>query len=529
MKRSCGILLPVASLPSKYGIGCFSTEAYRFIDFLEAAGQTWWQILPLGQTGYGDSPYQSFSTFAGNPYFIDLEQLIGAGYISQEETEAFDFGENPSYIDYGRIYQSRYLLLHRAYANSPFALRPHDEWAGDKYNGDRYAFETYITGNRDWLDDYALYSALKGRFENAPWTDWDEDIRLRRPEAVKRWRDALLDEVRFYCFLQYMFFRQWKSVKDYAKKHGVRIVGDLPIYVAMDSADAWSHPELFKLDAEGRPSVVAGCPPDAFAVTGQLWGNPIYDWDRHREEGFAWWKSRMEHAFFLYDAVRIDHFRGFESYYEIPAQEETAMNGTWVKGPGMELFSALAPVIGDREVIAEDLGFLTPEVHELLAETGYPGMKVLQFAFDALTDSEYQPHRFVRNCVAYTGVHDNDTSRGWLEHTSPAIREYALRYLGLGDGKEAGGSGDGSIGQSVMSPAEKEAAVAAMIRAAMMSVADTCIIPIQDYLCLGSEARINAPSTLGNNWKWRVRASVFTPKFAARLRRMAEIYARGRN
>ena len=356
MKRTSGVLLPVASLPSRYGIGCFSTEAYRFVDFLEKSGQTWWQILPLGQTGYGDSPYQSFSTFAGNPYFVDLEQLIGDGYLTREETDLYDFGSNPSYIDYGRIYQVRYLLLHHAYENSPYALHPNEKWADASHNRDRYAFETYIADNKDWLEDYALYSALKGRFENAAWMDWEEDIRLRRPDAVKYWRKELQDQIRFYCFMQYMFFRQWKAVKAYAAKKGIRILGDLPIYVALDSADTWSHPDLFKLDETGRPSVVAGCPPDAFSATGQLWGNPIYDWDKHKEQEFSWWKSRMEHAFFFYDAVRIDHFRGFESYYEIPSNEDTAMNGTWVKGPGMELFEALRDVIGDRQVIAEDLG-----------------------------------------------------------------------------------------------------------------------------------------------------------------------------
>lgn len=505
MKRSSGILLPVSSLPSRYGIGCFSTEAYRFVDFLVDAGQSWWQILPLGQTGYGDSPYQSFSTFAGNPYFIDLEQLIGAEYLSREEVDQYNFGTHPAYVDYDRIYQVRYLLLHRAYENSPYALHPHGRWQNTSYNQDRYAFETYITSNKDWLEDYALYSALKGRFENAAWTEWDEGIRLRRPDVVKKWHSELLGEIRFYCFLQYMFFRQWKALKDYANRHGILIIGDLPIYVALDSADTWSNPDLFKLDETGHPSVVAGCPPDAFAATGQLWGNPIYDWEKHRAQCFYWWKIRMEHAFFFYDAVRIDHFRGFESYYEIPAEEETAMNGTWVEGPGMELFQALAETIGDRQVIAEDLGFLTPEVHQLLKDTGYPGMKVLQFAFDEKTDSDYQPHNYTRNCVVYTGTHDNDTTRGWFEHTSPEIRDYAFAYLGVQD---------------------KESAVQAMIRTAMMSVADICIIPMQDYLGLGSEARINTPSTLGDNWKWRVRPGVFTKSLAEKILAQTRLYAR---
>ncbi len=503
--RSCGILLPVTSLPSKYGIGCFSTEAYRFIDFLVEAGQTWWQILPLGQTGYGDSPYQSFSTFAGNPYFIDLEQLAGEGYLTLEELEQYDFGSNPSYVDYERIYQVRYLILHKAFENSPFASSPKGKWSDSRYNQDRYAFETYIKNNQEWLDDYAFYSALKGRFENAAWTEWDEDIRLRRPEAMKKWHTELQSSIRFFCFIQYMFFRQWKAIKEYAAKHGIRILGDLPIYVALDSADTWSHPELFKLDEFGRPTVVAGCPPDAFSATGQLWGNPIYDWKRHRRENYAWWKSRMERAFFLYDAVRIDHFRGFESYYEIPADSETAMIGEWVKGPGMELFHALKEVIGGRQVIAEDLGFLTPEVHELLKESGYPGMKVLQFAFDAKSDSEYQPHHYTPNCVVYTGTHDNETTRGWFDSVDPKIRDYAFRYLGVNN---------------------KDDALQAMIRAAMMSVAGICIIPMQDYLGLGNEARINMPSTLGGNWKWRLRPGAIKKSLAKQLNEMAVLYAR---
>ena len=489
--RESGILMPVFSLPGKYGIGCFSDEAKRFVDFLKEAGQSYWQILPLGPTGYGDSPYQSFSTFAGNPYFISLETLMKKGLLTKEECDAADFGSDPKSVDYGALYKERGRLLHLAFERSSFEKEE--------------SFGTFMDENAFWLPDFALYMALKNEFGGRSLLEWDDDIRLRQPEAMNRWHAELVDDIRFYCFLQYMFFLQWKAVKDYANKHGISIIGDLPIYVAMDSADTWSHPEYFKLDGEGRPSVVAGCPPDAFSATGQLWGNPIYDWDRHRAENFSWWRSRMERAFFLYDAVRIDHFRGFESYYEIPAQENTAMNGTWVQGPGIELFDALQETIGGRQVIAEDLGFLTPEVHKLLEETGYPGMKVLQFAFDAKSDSEYQPHNYNRNCVVYTGTHDNDTTRGWFENTDPEVRDYAYKYLGI---------------------TGKETAVNAMIRTAMMSVADICIIPIQDYLGLGNEARINTPSTLGSNWKWRALPGTFTDKLAEHLLGLARIYAR---
>ncbi|MEE1163717.1 MAG: 4-alpha-glucanotransferase [Lachnospiraceae bacterium] len=505
MKRTCGVLLPVASLPSRYGIGCFSTEAYRFVDFLADSGQTWWQILPLGQTGYGDSPYQSFSTFAGNPYFIDLEQLIGAGYISREEADQYDFGNNPSYVDYDRIYQVRYLLLHHAYENSPFALRSNENWSDASYNRDRYAFETYITNNKEWLEDYALYSALKGRFENAAWMDWDEDIRLRRPEAMKHWRRVLQNEIRFYCFMQYMFYRQWKAVKDYADKKGIRILGDLPIYVALDSADTWSHPELFKLDDTGSPTVVAGCPPDAFSATGQLWGNPIYDWDKHREEEYAWWKSRMEHAFFLYDAVRIDHFRGFDEYWAVPYGSETAMTGKWCKGPGYDLFAAMEEKLGRREIVAEDLGYLTKTVLKLVERTGYPGMKVLQFAFDGNTKNAYLPHNYTKNAVVYTGTHDNDTTRGWYTSANRKQMQFIRKYVNIRSSRTA---------------------TYDLIRLAMQSVADTAIIPIQDYLDIGSDGRINIPSTLGGNWSWRVLPGELTPELAEKMREFASVYGR---
>ena len=491
--RTSGILYPVSSLPSKYGIGCFSKEAYEFVDFLKKAGQTYWQVLPFGPTGYGDSPYQSFSTFAGNPYFIDLETLIEEGLLERWECDSRNFGTDPESVDYGALYENRFAVL--ALANERFQKTAAED-------ADYQAFRKEETG---WLDDYSLFMALKQHFEGKSWTDWDLPYRNRDKKALDAVREVLKDKIDFFCFQQYEFAKQWKKLHTYANEQGIRIIGDIPIYVAFDSADTWSRPELFQFDEDNNPKAVAGCPPDAFSATGQLWGNPIYDWDKHRAQDYVWWKSRMEHAFFFYDAVRIDHFRGFESYYEIPASEDTAMNGTWVKGPGMELFRELAETIGDRQVIAEDLGFLTPEVHELLDETGYPGMKVLQFAFDAMSDSDYQPHNYCRNCVVYTGTHDNDTTRGWFDNITPDIRDYAYRYLGITSGREA---------------------VRTMIRAAMMSVADICIIPMQDYLELGSEARINTPSTLGNNWKWRVLPDVFTRRLAGRLQELASLYAR---
>ena len=491
--RESGVLLPVASLPSAYGIGCFSREAYAFVDWLKAAGQSCWQILPLGPTGYGDSPYQSFSTFAGNPYFIDLEDLIERGMLTREFCDNFDFGDQEEYIDYGKIYRSRFLVLKEAWKNSQIAQ-----------NED---FRAFVQENAYWLKDYALYMAVKDSLEGVCWTEWDEDIKLRRPEALKQYRKKFAPEVEFYQFQQYMFHVQWKKLKTYANERGIQIIGDIPIYVAFDSADAWANPRLFRFDENCNPIAVAGCPPDAFSATGQLWGNPLYDWVYHKRTGYRWWMKRMEACFERYDAVRIDHFRAFDAYYAITAGAQTAQNGAWEPGPGYGLFAAMQKKLGDRRVIAEDLGFLTASVLELVKQTGYPGMKVLQFAFDSREESDYLPHNYPHNCVVYTGTHDNDTILGWYSTLVQQDKDFCKRYLHLEGCDDREGAWE-------------------LIRAALASVADLAVIPMQDYLGLGSEARINIPSTLGNNWKWRMKKGACTEELAGRVRELAWLYGR---
>ena len=492
MRRN-GMLLPIASLPSPYGIGGFSKEAYEFIDLLEETGQKLWQILPLGPTSYGDSPYQSFSTFAGNPYFIDLDTLAEKGWLTKEACEASDYGDNESYIDYGRIYNSRFVLLKQAFLNS-------DILSDEK-------FTEFCKDNQHWLPDYALYMALKNQNDGKSWIEWEEEIRLRKPEAVEYYKKELEEECNFYEFLQYEFHEQWTKVKEYAHKKGIQIVGDVPIYVAFDSADTWANPELFQLDEKSLPLGVAGCPPDAFSATGQLWGNPLYNWAYHKKTGYDWWLKRIAYCFDLYDIVRIDHFRGFDEYYSIPYGDETAVNGHWEKGPGMDLFNTVKEKLGELDIIAEDLGFLTESVFQLLKDSGYPGMKVLQFAFDPSEDSDYLTYKYQRNCVVYTGTHDNDTTAGWFEKLSDGDKEVALRYM-----------------NSFYTPKEEQHWD--LIALAMRSTADTCIIPVQDFLGLGSEARINMPSTLGDNWKWRMTKGAFSEELKEKIRRMTKLYGR---
>lgn len=466
--RESGILLPVSSLPSRYGIGCLSQEAYEFIRILKAAGQSYWQVLPLGPTGYGDSPYQSFSTFAGNPYFIDFGELIAMGLLGQEECAGIDFGSDPSSVDYGKIYEGRWMALHVAYQR----YVPKED------------YRTFCSENAWWLDDYALYMALKDAHRGAGWTQWEEPYRNRHPQALERARSFYKREVDFYRFVQYMFRHQWDNVHAYAASQGIEIIGDIPFYVAFDSADTWANPELFQFDKNREPIAVAGCPPDAFSATGQLWGNPLYDWAYHRSTGYEWWTRRVKASIELYDIVRIDHFRGFDEYYSIPAGDPTAEFGHWEKGPGIELFTVMRGQLGKLPVIAEDLGYLTDSVRALLKETGFPGMKVLQFAFDPSGTSDYLPHNYDKNCVVYIGTHDNDTTRGWYETMPEADRAFCVKYMGNAD-----------------TPSEK--IVWDFIRMAQSSVADLCIIPLQDYLNVGSEGRINLPSSFGTNWKWR--------------------------
>lgn len=491
--RASGILLPISSLPSAYGIGCFSREAYAFVDRLKEAGQSFWQILPLGPTSYGDSPYQSFSTFAGNPYFIDPEELVERGYVTRRQCDGYDFGDQDESVDYAKIYHSRFLLLRQAWQNSGIERDPD--------------FHAFVRENAYWLEDYALYMAVKTSFDSVCWVEWDEDIRTRRPEAIEAYREKYAEEIRFYQFQQYMFHIQWKQLKKYANDRGIRIIGDIPIYVAFDSSDAWANPRLFQFDESCNPVAVAGCPPDAFSATGQLWGNPLYDWDYHKSTGYEWWMKRLEVCFRMYDVVRIDHFRAFDEYYSIPAGMKTAEIGQWKPGPGYGFFETMREKLGEKDVIAEDLGFLTPSVLELVKRSGYPGMKVLQFAFDSREESDYLPHNYGRNCVVYTGTHDNDTTLGWYEKLAATDKSFCVRYMNLEgrEGKRVGWE---------------------FVRAALSSVADLAVIPMQDYLGLGSEARINTPSTLGDNWKWRMKKGAFTAELAEEIRRITKLYGR---
>jgi len=489
--RASGILLPISSIPSPYGIGTFSKEAYEFVDFLEEAGQTYWQILPLGPTGYGDSPYQSFSTFAGNPYYIDLDELIEEGYLTRKQCEKCDWGGNEKYVDYEKIYLSRFKVLRTAFKNS-------------KIEADQ-EFQRFVEENGYWLEDYALYMAVKDSLGGISWSEWDEDIRLRREKALVSYRKQLKEEILFYKFQQYLFVKQWTKLKKYANEKGIKIIGDIPIYVAYDSADSWANPALFQFDENGLPTGVAGCPPDAFSATGQLWGNPLYRWDYHRKTGYAWWVKRIAYCYKLYDIVRIDHFRGFDEYYNIPYGDKTAEFGRWEKGPGYELFKTLKEELGNLPVIAEDLGFLTPSVIKLVKRTGYPGMKILQFAFDASEESDYLPHNYTANSVVYTGTHDNDTTVSWYRTLKRSERSFAKRYLNIRGSKEVQWE---------------------FIRAALASVSDTAIIPMQDYLGLGGEARMNMPSTLGDNWKWRMVKGQISPELAERIFKFCKLYGR---
>jgi len=474
MERAGGILLSVTSLPSKYGIGCFSKSAYEFVDWLKEAGQSYWQILPLGPTSYGDSPYQSFSTFAGNPYFISLEELVEEGVLTAKECEAADFGKDPALVDYEKLYESRYPLLRKAYERSDISKNPE--------------FQAFLEENRWWLDDYALFMAVKGRFDGAPWTQWAQDIRLRYGYAMDYYRRELYFDIEFQQYMQFQFYRQWARLKAYANEKGVQLIGDIPIYVAMDSADAWAHPELFQLDQDNVPVAVAGCPPDGLSATGQLWGNPLYRWDYHRQTGYQWWISRLAHCFRLYDVVRIDHFRGFDEYYAIPYGETTAMGGHWEKGPGIDLFRHVERALGWKQVIAEDLGYVTDSVRRLVQESGFPGMKVLEFAFDSRDSgcaNDYLPHNYTENCVAYTGTHDNETIAGWFDSITEAEQKLARDYL---------------CDQAT----PKAELYRCFISLIMRSSARLCVVPMQDYLGYDNSCRMNRPSTVGENWRWRL-------------------------
>ena len=491
--RTSGILMHLTSLPSPHGVGTMGAAAREFVDFLQAAGQTWWQILPVCPTSFGDSPYQTFSTFAGNPYLIDLDDLRAEGLLEKEEYAPLDWGADPLRVDYGRLYQMRYPVLRRACKR--LLAAPGPEYAA------------FCQKNAFWLEDYAFFMALKEAHGGAPWQDWEPAQRNRDPETLERVRRGLGADIDFWKAVQFLFFRQWRALKDYANARGVGVIGDLPIYVSGDSVDVWAHPEQFQLDGNRLPTEVAGCPPDGFSADGQLWGNPLFDWDFMERDGYSWWKRRIAYQCEIYDVLRIDHFRGFDSYYAIPYGAKDARNGRWRQGPGMKLFRAVEAAVGPKHIIAEDLGFLTPSVHALREDSGYPGMKVLEFAFDSRdgSGSVYLPHNFPRNCVAYIGTHDNDTALGWLDTAPPEDAAYAAEYLRL---------------------SEAEGLHWGMMRALWASVADTAIVQMQDLLGLGTDARMNVPSTVGSNWQWRAAPGFTTPALASRLRREMELYCR---
>lgn len=487
--RSCGILMHITSLPSPYGIGTLGREADAFADWLREAGQRFWQVLPIGPTGYGDSPYQPFSSFAGNPLMIDLDELVEQGLLAREMVEQADYGADPDYVDFEKVNKTKTELLREA---------------SRKFEDD-VGYTSFTLEEADWLDDYALFMALKEKFGGKPWTLWDEDIKMRTPEALERYRNELRDEIRFRKFAQYIFFRQWDRFHRYCNSIGIEIIGDIPIYVSPDCADVWAQPELFELEESRNPKRVAGVPPDYFSATGQLWGNPLYDWEEMKARGYGWWIERVRKSTKNYDVLRIDHFRAFDTYYAIPFGQKTAEHGKWEQGPGMELFDAIKAELGRVNIIAEDLGDIFDSVKVLLRKTGFPGMRVLQFGFNPENaDNDHLPHSYPKNCVAYTGTHDNATIMQWYAETDGKSRAMAKRYLkkGLFEGRNY-----------------------SFIRSVYASPANLAVIPMQDVMGLGREGRMNVPSTLGGNWNWRMKK---LPKQsdASKLRELAETYFR---
>lgn len=496
--RTCGVLMHITSLPSPCGTGTLGREAYKFVDFLKKAGQTYWQILPVGPTGFGDSPYQSYSAFAGNPLLIDLEALAEEGLISRDDKDMELLAKKESFADFGQLFSFKRLLL--AKAHTAFIEKSDDEQKAD--------FLAFCRKNEWWLHDYALFMSLKYRFKQTMWTLWDDEYRLRDKAALDAYSKEHADDISCWKFIQYKFFGQYKALKKYAGKRGIKIYGDMPIYVSMDSSDIWANPEMFMLDEDRRPVKVAGCPPDAFAPTGQLWGNPLYDWDYMEKDGYKWWITRVKYSAKLFDLTRIDHFRGFESFYAIPAEDETAEHGEWLPGPSMKLFKAIKAALGDVALVAEDLGFLTEDVRAMLKEAGYPGMNVIEFGFGG-DDSGYLPHNYSKNSVVYIGTHDNETALGWYLSRDKSGRKRIRKYLGLSKG-----ASDSDV-------------VWSLIKLAYGSVSERCIIQMQDLLCLDNSARMNIPSTIGgSNWAWRLKGGECTPALAKRLKKLARIYYR---
>lgn len=483
----------LSSLSSPYGIGTMGKEAYAFVDFLKEAGQSVWQLLPICPTSYGDSPYQSYSTFAGNPYFIDLDKLEECGLLEKSEYDTVDWESTPDKVNYGALYNKRYPIYHKAV----------DRFLEDEPE----EFKEFCEKNAFWLSDFALFMTLKDVHNGASWSDWKEPLRNHEEEALKEAEEEYQDMILFWKALQYIFFKQWYELKNYANEKGISIIGDLPIYVSLDSVDVWAHPELFQLDENKVPKEVAGCPPDGFSADGQLWGNPLYDWDYMDRTEYVWWIQRIEYLCHVYDTLRIDHFRGFDTYYAIPYGDTTAQNGYWKQGPGMKLFNAVEKSIGKKNIIAEDLGYLTDSVKQLLEDSTFPGMKVMEFAFDSRDASslEYLPHNYIPNSVAYAGTHDNDTIVGWFSEASEEDVAYAKEYLCISDEDEVNWR---------------------MMCVLWASVSNLAIVQAQDLLALGSEARMNQPSTLGRNWCWRAMPGVFTKELAEKISRKMKVYGR---
>ncbi len=487
--RKSGILMHLTSLPGPYGVGTMGKPAFDFVNFLKKAGQQYWQILPLTPTGYGDSPYQSCSAYAGNPYLIDLDQLIQEGLLLREEVEAVSWCDRETAVDYGKLYNHRGPVLRKAFARFE--------------DGEEY--RRFLEENKDWLPDYALYMSIKQEHSFAPWFQWEEPLKFRQESALDAARQRLEEEIRYNYFVQFQFAKQWKALRAYAAERGIAFIGDVPIYVPYDSVEVWTEPQYFQLDENLALTAVAGCPPDAFSADGQLWGNPLYRWDVMEQTGFGWWLRRMSAAGKLFDVVRLDHFRGFEAYWSVPAGELTAKGGQWVPGPGMNFVNALKEGLPHLSFIAEDLGFLTEGVLQLRDASGYPGMKVLGFAFDSREPSDYLPHTYPQNSVCYTGTHDNMTTRQWFDTAGREAVAYAKEYMAL---------------------TEAEGCVWGTIRTAMASVSDLCVVQMQDYLELGGEARMNFPGTLGTNWTWRAAPGFATEALAAKIAALTRLYGR---
>ena len=510
--------MSVSSLPSPYGIGTLGKAAYDFADFLHAAGQKYWQMLPLGPTGYGDSPYQSNSSFAGNPYFIDLDLLIKDKLLKKSDLKGIDFGSDPRHVDYGKIYEGRYPLLEIAKKNG---------WERDREEVLRF------TEENKWVHDYALFMACKRHFKMMSWIEWpDKKLRFRDPETLEKYRRELSEDVELFTYIQFLFYKQWNDLRKYLKKLQIRTIGDIPIYVPLDSADVWSEPQFFQLDENYTPVKVAGVPPDYFSKDGQLWGNPLYDYDKMQADGFGWWIRRIDGATKLFDVIRIDHFRGFSEYWAVPYGDKTAKNGSWMKGPGMNLVGPVTGWFRDTKFIAEDLGTPSDALKQLLQDSGLPGMKVLEFAFDSGEESSFLPHSYIPGCICYTGTHDNATLKEWLEDASAKDVLYAFDYLGIADVPEVKQPDKPSRGKKkaqetvVLTEKNKSDFIWQVIRDGQKSVAVLFVAQIQDYLELGKGCRMNIPSTAGGNWAFRLLEGELTKDLAEKILHITRLYGR---